>query len=127
MTTRRPRTITPETLARARELRRRPTAAETLLWRRLRSAQVEGFRFRRQQPIGRFIVDFFCSEAQLVIEIDGDTHAGRKAYDASRTEWLTKESYRVIRFMNTEVLRSLDTLLQVVLDECRRSRTNPSP
>src|SRR5579883_2859889 len=69
----------------ARKLRKSPTDAEIRLWSRLRRKQIEGFRFRRQQPIGRYIVDFFCPEAKLIIEVDGGQHAERQAEDAART------------------------------------------
>ena len=105
-------------LSRARDLRQQPSMAEKLLWRRLRAGQLEGWRFRRQQPIGDFIVDFFCPAAALVVEIDGDTHADAMAYDASRSAWLNQRGYEVIRFTNGEVLRQFD----VVLEEIRRKR-----
>ena len=113
--------IDPDIQLRARELRKEPTAAEKKLWRRLRDEQIPGCKFRRQQPIGRFIVDFFCSESRLVVEIDGDTHAEQESYDASRTEWLTKKGYRVIRFANADVLYRLNAVLEVILEECQRN------
>jgi very-short-patch-repair endonuclease len=116
-----------ETPARARRLRREATAAEKKLWRRLRNEQIPGFKFRRQQPIGRFIVDFFCPDAKMIVEIDGDTHAGQEAYDASRTGWLTKQGYRVIRFVNADVLHHLDTVLETIFEECRKKKQYPSP
>jgi very-short-patch-repair endonuclease len=80
----------PEIQARARQLRRELTPAERKLWARLRYRQLEGLHFRKQHPVGRFIVDFFCAKAKLIIEIDGDTHAepDQAEYDQARTIWL---------------------------------------
>jgi very-short-patch-repair endonuclease len=64
------------------------TKPERILWNALRNRQLDGHHFRRQHPIGDFIVDFFCAEARLVIEVDGDSHAGQREYDARRTAWL---------------------------------------
>ena len=78
---------------------------------RLRRKQLDGFRFHRQQPIGRYIVDFFCAEAQLIIEIDGGQHTDRKKADAVRTRWLEEKGYCVVRFWNNDVLANTDGVL----------------
>ena len=92
----------------ARELRRTLTPAERTLWQRLRRGQLAGYGFRRQYPVGRFIADFSCPAAKLVVEIDGDSHAQQADYDAERTRWLMEEkSYRVLRFTNEDVHRNL--------------------
>ena len=96
---------------RARELRRDLTQAEALLWDRLRGGQLSGWKFRRQHPIGRFIVDFYCAEAGLVVEVDGGVHREQAEYDAVRTEMLEAEGYRVIRFGNHEIVEDLDGVL----------------
>jgi len=70
----------------ARKLRKEATEAEIRLWSKLRRKQLEGFRFRRQQPIGPYVVDFFCPQARLIVEVDGGQHSDREAYDAERTE-----------------------------------------
>jgi len=100
--------------ARARQLRREMTLAERKLWASIRDGQLAGAHFRRQHAVGRFILDFFCAKARLVIEVDGDTHAaGAQAeYDAARSLWLSEQkSYRVIRFMNDDVLHDLAAVL----------------
>jgi very-short-patch-repair endonuclease len=83
---------------------------------RLRRKQLDGFRFRRQQPMGRYIVDFFCPEARLIIEIDGGQHMDRKKADAVRTSWLEEKGYRVIRFWNNDVLANTDGVLLRIRD-----------
>ncbi len=104
-----------KTLARARQLRRPMTPAEKKLWWRLSAGKLGGFKFRRQHPIGAYIVDFCCMERRLVVELDGDTHAEREAYDASRTEWLNAQGYRVVRFTNADVHERLPAVLDAVL------------
>jgi very-short-patch-repair endonuclease len=88
----------------ARRLRKNRTDAERKLWSRLRRKQLEGVRFRQQAPIGRFVVDFFCPEALLIVEVDGSQHLGEK--DRARDEWLAAEGYRVLRFWNNDVVRT---------------------
>ena len=90
--------------ARARQLRKSLTDAERVLWNILRNRQVLGYRFRRQAPIGPYIVDFVCFENRLVIEVDGGQHVEQADYDADRTGWLEGAGYRVIRFWNSQVL-----------------------
>ncbi len=99
-----------ETIARARALRRNATPAERALWSILRGAQLDGFKFRRQQRLGPFFVDFVCQAARLVIEIDGETHAGAAAElrDMKRTAFLAHEGYRVIRFSNADVMGNIE-------------------
>ena len=109
--------VSPKTRKRARELRRELTPIEAILWQRLRSRRLAGLKFRRQHPIGPFITDFYCAERKLVIEIDGDTHAEQRRYDASRTAWLEKQGIRVIRFNNRDVLNNLPNVLEMIKDE----------
>jgi very-short-patch-repair endonuclease len=110
----------PALIARARELRRDMTPQERKLWARLRSKQLYGIRFRRQHPIDRFVVDLFCHEHSLVIEIDGDTHFGpeQKAADHLRTERLRRLGVRVIRFTNREVDGNLEAVLNEIARQC---------
>lgn len=82
----------------ARQLRRSQTDAERKLWTRLRARQVNGLKFRRQHPIGRYIVDFCCPEHQLVVELDGGHHARQARADEHRTKFLVQLGYRVLRF-----------------------------
>ena len=103
----------------ARELRSKATAAEIRLWSRLRRKQLHGFRFRRQQPIGPFIVDFFCPEAKLVVEVDGGQHNVEEEKDAKRTRWLEERGYRVVRFWNNDVLSNTDGVVLAVLEALR--------
>ena len=103
-----------QTVSRARTMRRTITEAETLLWRRLRNQQVEGLKFRRQHPVGRYIADFACEELRLIIEADGSQHA-ENAYDERRTEWLEENGWTVLRFWNNEVTGNMDGVLQAIL------------
>jgi very-short-patch-repair endonuclease len=96
----------------AKELRQNMTDAEKLLWSKLRNRQLFCHKFRRQQPIGTFIADFYCSEAKLVIELDGHAHADQVEYDRERTNWLISEGYTVVRFWNGDVLRNINGVLQ---------------
>ncbi|HEX7424315.1 MAG TPA: DUF559 domain-containing protein [Terriglobales bacterium] len=107
--------------SRAREFRRALTPAEPQLWQHLRSRQLAGFGSRRQYPVGRFIVDFFCPAAKLVIEVDGDSHAEQTDYDAERTRWLNQhKGYTVLRFTNAEVHRNLTAVLDVIVAALKR-------
>jgi very-short-patch-repair endonuclease len=110
----------PPLLAAARELRQPQTPAEQKLWPRLRDRQLAGFKFRRQHPIDRFIVDFYCAETKLCVEIDGDSHAEQAEYDQARTAYLNESGYSVIRFTNREVFKHLEVVLQQIADECQR-------
>ena len=105
--------------ARAQMLRKRMTDAERRLWSKLRMRQVEGFRFRRQAPVGPYVVDFICLELKLIVEVDGGQHAVPQA-DAKRTVWLESEGYRVIRFWNNDVLKNTEAVLQTLYDTLRR-------
>ncbi|MEE9210952.1 MAG: endonuclease domain-containing protein [Kiloniellales bacterium] len=104
---------------RARTLRGNPTGAEKALWRRLRQRQVENARFRRQQPIGPYVVDFFCPERNLVIEVDGGQHALQAKQDTFRTRWLEQRGHRVLRFWNNEVLENIDGVVVRIAEELR--------
>ena len=105
----------------ARELRRDLTPAEHKLWQHLRGGQLAGYGFRRQYPAGRFIADFFCPAAKLVVEIDGDSHAAQLDYDTERTRWLSEEKgYRVIRFSNDEVDHNLPAVLDAIVAALQR-------
>ncbi len=97
----------------SRNLRKHQTEAEGKIWRRLRSRQVADCKFRRQHVIGAYIVDFFCLERRLVIEIDGGQHADSGA-DAARTRFLESQGFMVIRFWNNEVLNSLDEVVEEI-------------
>ncbi|NPV87346.1 MAG: DUF559 domain-containing protein [Anaerolineae bacterium] len=110
----------PEILRRARRMRQFPTKAEQTLWSHLRQRRLGGFKFRRQHPIGHFIVDFYCPACALVVEIDGSVHSqeDQRAYDNERTKHLNALGCRVLRFTNREVLEQLDTVLDAILCNC---------
>ncbi len=103
----------------ARTLRLTPTDAEIRLWSRLRRKQLDGFRFRRQQPIGPYVVDFFCPTAKLVIEVDGGQHAVRVDQDEGRSRWLGDRGFRVLRFWNNDVLANTDGVIWAIREALR--------
>jgi very-short-patch-repair endonuclease len=94
----------PINVARAHEMRFEPTWTEYLLWQAIRGKRL-GVAFRRQVPIGRYIVDFLASQARLVVEVDGGYHARRRAADARRDAWLQRQGYRVLR-LDGELVRT---------------------
>jgi very-short-patch-repair endonuclease len=98
----------------ARRLRRDQTDAERVLWFRLRDRRFNGWKFRRQFPIDRFVVDFFCADAHLIIELDGGQHAVRAAADLERTKILEAMGYLVIRFWNNDVIKNIDGVLEEI-------------
>jgi very-short-patch-repair endonuclease len=102
--------VTKAKLERAKELRREMTPAEKLLWQQIRANKL-GVRFRRQQIIQGFIVDFYCHQAGLVIEVDGDIHDLQKEEDERREKVLSALGLRVVRFRNDEVLRGLSAVV----------------
>jgi len=117
----------PNALDRAKELRRDMTDAEWKLWTLLR--EIDGFKFRRQVPIGPYIVDFVCHTARLIIEADGGQHDPDSTREVARTEFLEREGYRVLRFWNNEILSNpegVHTTITAVLGEISPS-PNPPP
>ena len=101
---------------RARELRQTLTDAEKLLWRRLRLKQIEGQKFRRQAPIGNYIVDFVCFEKRLIVELDGGQHAEQTEYDEARDRWLESQGFRVIRVWNDQVMRETEAVMEMIFN-----------
>ena len=101
---------------RARAMRNNSTLAEIVLRQRLRRKQVAGFRFRRQHPIDRFVVDFYCPAARLAIEIDGSIHDAKeqKEYDAARQAFLQDIGLQVLRFSNAQVINETDAVLEII-------------
>ncbi len=95
----------------AKSLRHTQTEAEKLLWYHLRNRRLNGCKFRRQVPIGPYIVDFVCMTARLIVEIDGGQHATQATYDQKRSRYLRNEGYKVVRYWNNEVLGNLDGVL----------------
>jgi very-short-patch-repair endonuclease len=103
------------------------TDAERRLWGQLRSRQVAGVKFRRQAPIGNYIVDFVSFERRLVIELDGGQHAERVEYDERRTCWLNSQGFRVLRFWNHRVFEDLEAVLEVIWRRLEESAVEPQP
>ena len=95
----------------ARLLRKNSTDAEKRFWSQLRNRGLNGWKFRRQFPIGQYIVDFECHELKLIVEVDGGQHAEQEFYDIRRTEYLQLKGYQVVRFWNNEVLGNLEGVL----------------
>ena len=113
-------------IARARRLRAEMTEVERRLWFRLRGEQILSCRFRRQVPIGDYVVDFACMKAQLVVEVDGGQHDAASADDARRTAWLESQGYRVLRFWNTDVLQEPDAVVESIREALLRPPPQPS-
>jgi adenine-specific DNA-methyltransferase len=111
----------------ARGLRRRQTDAERRLWARLRDRRLSGVKFRRQTPIGPYVVDFCCLEEKLVVELDGGQHAIRAVYDAKRTEFLEGQGYRVLRFWDNEALGNTSGVLERIAQVLTAPSPRPSP
>jgi very-short-patch-repair endonuclease len=112
---------------RARALRREMTQAETKLWRMLRSRQIEGHRFRRQVPLGRYIADFVCHEARLIVELDGGQHDSLSQQEVDRSRFLQSEGYRVLRFWNHEVLANPEGVHAMTVENLRRPHPHEQP
>ena len=114
----------------ARELRIHMTDAERRLWAVLRGRRLQGYKFRRQHPVGPFILDFACIEHRLVIEADGGQHSDNAA-DERRTAWLARRGWRVLRFWNNEILSSTEGVQEAVLEALAENnapeRKVPSP
>jgi very-short-patch-repair endonuclease len=100
----------------AKVLRKNFTDTEKLLWKHLRAKQMEGYKFRRQEPIGSYVVDFVCHEKRIVIEVDGGQHSTESERDYERDKWLKGQGYKVLRFWNNEVLVNIRGVLEVIQD-----------
>ena len=111
--------------SRARQLRRNNTPAEKALWQLLRGRRLEGAKFRRQEPLGPFIVDFVCFEARLVIEADGASHFPKPEIDQARDTWLRAVGYQVLRFPNQEILRNPEQVLDRIRVTLKRRFSRP--
>ena len=108
--------IETRTRSRAQNMRREPTDAERKLWQMLRSLKPLGCHFRRQAPIGRYVADFAWLGGKLIVEVDGGQHAEmQRGHDEARTQWLRRQGYRVLRFWNNDVLKSSDSVGEVIL------------
>ncbi len=106
----------------AKALRGTQTDAEQILWYHLRAHRFMGKKFKRQKPIGRYVVDFVCLEEKLIIELDGGQHADQVDYDQVRDTWLKSEGYTVLRFWNNELMGDMESVLERI-----RLTLSPSP
>ena len=114
------RRVPPQLTSYAKANRRKLTDEEAMLWAELKRLRASGIRFRRQVPIGNFIVDFACLRAKLVVELDGVDHADRVRRDEERDGWLTSQGYRVMRYGNFEIVRGVE----IVVDDILRALVN---
>jgi very-short-patch-repair endonuclease len=121
-------TLPPLLLAKAREMRKKATTAEKLLWSLLRDRQLHNAKFRRQHPLGNYILDFYCHESRLAVELDGGGHAEpeQQELDRKRTEWLNEQGITVLRFWNNEVMENTSGVLERIA-EVLASHLNPHP
>jgi very-short-patch-repair endonuclease len=100
--------------SRAKALRKNLTEAERILWQHLRLRQLGGHKFRRQQPLRSYIVDFVCLEKRLVVEVDGGQHSSQHSYDEQRTAWIEAQGFRVQRFWDHEVMQNIEAVKETV-------------
>ena len=116
------------TRPRVRALRKRLTDAERLLWRHLRNREMGGWKFKRQYPVGPYIVDFICVDKNVVIEVDGAQHAENEDSDLHRSAFLNKMGYRVFRLWNNQVLQETEAVLEAIFAILAGGKQNsPSP
>lgn len=113
-------------LAFARALRREPPMTERLLWKLLRDRRLDGLKFRRQLPIGRYVADFVCLRHRLIIEADGPHHEARAEGDAVRDAWLRAQGFRLLRFSNRAIQAFPETVLNQILTVCAPSPSPPA-
>ena len=109
----------------ARRLHRDQTDAERVLWFRLRDRRLAGWKFKRQVPIDRFVVDFCCADAKLIVELDGGQHDQDRERDANRTNVLEAMGYLVLRFWNHDVIRNTEGVLEDILNTINQQRSEP--
>ena len=106
----------------AKRMRTAQTDAEAKLWLHLRGKRFSGYKFRRQQPIGPYIVDFVCLKCRLIVEADGGQHTDAAEYDRSRTAWLESQGFHVLRFWNNDILQRSEDVLDSILNTLVRRR-----
>ena len=116
----------PQIFRQADELRRKMTKAEKVLWERLKEKKLDGYKFRRQHPILRFIVDYYCHTEKLIIELDGEVHEEehQKQYDEERTKILTECGMKVIRFRNEEIFNEIESVIERIRMALRPPSSN---
>ena len=108
-------------LENAKELRREITPAEKILWKHLKGNQLNGLHFRRQQIVHGYFADLYCHQHELIVEVDGGIHEHQKEYDAEREEYLISLGFRIIRFTNDDIDKSLQSVLQRIVEACKRT------
>ena len=101
------------------------TDAERVLWQNLRNRQLGGFKFRRQKPIGPYIVDFVCLEKMIIIEVDGGQHALNINSDSLREDYLKKKGYKILRVWNHDALRNTESILELILKNLKENAPSP--
>ena len=111
----------------AKNLRKQSTDAERKLWQHLKAKQLQGLKFRRQSPMGNYVLDFICYEKNLVIELDGGQHSIEHRKDELRDNWLKQQGFKVLRFWNNEVLTNTAGVLEVIRKSCLSPSPYPSP
>ena len=109
----------------AKDLRKNSTDTENVLWKYLRAKRLDGFKFRRQEPLGKYIVDFICFESRVIIECDGGQHAFETEKDRERDQWFERQGYCVLRFWDSDVLKNTEGVLEAILKACQSSPTPP--
>jgi very-short-patch-repair endonuclease len=110
--------IHPQLTERARAFRQPMTPMEMRVWQRVRDRRCAGYKFRRQVVLDRYIADFYCAEARLLVEVDGDSHNGTVERDAGRDEWLSLQGYRTLRVTNNDVRDHLEGVLTLIAQTC---------
>ena len=108
----------PRAIGQARRLRSDATPAEVILWKQLRGRRFEQFKFRRQRPMGKYIVDFVCLGIKLIIELDGESHLMKQERDKKRDESLHQQGYRVLHYWNNQIYDELDCVLEEIWLVC---------
>ena len=110
--------MTSNLIKHAKSLRKNAKKAEALLWNKIRAKQREGAKFRRQQPIGTYIVDFVSFEKHIIIELDGGQHSDQRPKDHLRDKRLTEKGFTVLRFWNNDVLENIDAVPEIIRRNC---------
>ena len=114
-------------LERAKALRSDQTEAEQRLWYHLRAHRFMGMKFKREKPVGHYIVDFVCHESSLIAEVDGGQHQEHAGYDQRRDDWLREQGYTVLRFWNNDVMRQTEVVLDAIRVATQLSTLSPNP
>ena len=114
-------------LERAKTMRSEQTDAEQRLWYQLRGHRFLNMKFKRQKPIGRYIVDFICHECNLIVEVDGSQHQENAIYVQGRDKWLQQQGYTVLRFWNNDVMQQMESVLEAIRIAVQPHTLSPNP